>query len=154
MYKKFLCVLIVLIFCISVLRPAFAEEMTEREGTVVWAVAGASLSSSEGIRRTSGTSENGSAVYISTGIRHSKVFVSVKDTGCGIPKESIKKIWERFYKADASRGRDKSGTGLGLSIVREIIQAHGEQIDVVSTEGVGTEFTFLLPKGKSGKEDA
>ncbi len=98
-------------------------------------------------------SDNSSVIYISTGIRHSKVFVSVKDTGCGIPKDSIKKIWDRFYKADASRGRDKSGTGLGLSIVRDIIQAHGEHIDVVSTEGAGTEFTFLLPVGNSRNEE-
>ena len=62
------------------------------------------------------------------------------------PKESVKKIWERFYKTDPSRGKDKKGTGLGLSIVKEIIQAHGENIDVVSTEGVGTEFIFSLPR--------
>ena len=57
-----------------------------------------------------------------------------------------KKIFERFYKTDLSRGKDKKGTGLGLAIVKEIIQAHGENIDVVSTEGVGTEFIFSLPK--------
>ena len=50
------------------------------------------------------------------------------------------------YKTDLSRGKDKKGTGLGLAIVKEIIQAHGENIDVVSTEGVGTEFIFSLPK--------
>ena len=84
-------------------------------------------------------------IYITTGIRQRKVFISVKDTGIGIPRQSIKKIWDRFYKTDLSRGRDKTGTGLGLSIVREIIQAHGETIDVVSTEGAGAEFTFTLP---------
>ena len=78
--------------------------------------------------------------------KYEKVFVSVKDTGAGIPKDSIKKIWDRFYKTDISRGRDKKGTGLGLSIVKEIIQAHGENIDVVSTVGVGSEFIFTLPK--------
>ena len=78
--------------------------------------------------------------------RYEKIFVSVKDTGIGIPKDSLKKIWERFYKTDLSRGKDKKGTGLGLSIVKEIIQAHGENIDVVSTEGVGTEFIFSLPR--------
>lgn len=90
-------------------------------------------------------SKQGGTIYISTSLRQKKVFVSVKDNGCGIPKNSIKKIWERFYKSDASRGKDKKGTGLGLSIVREIIQAHDETIDVVSTENVGTEFTFSLP---------
>ena len=72
--------------------------------------------------------------------------VTVRDTGIGIPKDSQKKIFERFYKTDLSRGKDKKGTGLGLAIVKEIIQAHGENIDVVSTEGVGTEFIFSLPK--------
>lgn len=89
-----------------------------------------------------------SCIYISTLEKHEKVFVSVKDTGEGIPKESINKIWERFYKSDSSRGKDKKGTGLGLSIVKEIIQAHNENINVVSTKGVGTEFTFSLVRSK------
>ena len=63
----------------------------------------------------------------------------------GIPKDSIGRIWERFYKTDASRGKDKKGTGLGLAIVKEIIHAHHENINVISTEGVGTEFIFTLP---------
>ena len=57
-------------------------------------------------------------------------------------------IWDRFYKTDLSRGKDKKGTGLGLSIVKDIITAHNEYIDVVSTEGVGTEFSFGLPRMK------
>lgn len=91
-------------------------------------------------------SKEGSTIYIKTSVRHEKVFISVKDTGCGIPKQSLNKIWERFYKNDTSRGKDKKGTGLGLAIVKEIIQYHGENIDVISTEGVGTEFIFSLPK--------
>ena len=90
-----------------------------------------------------------STIYIQASSRYEKIFISVKDTGIGIPKDSIKKIWERFYKTDLSRGKDKRGTGLGLSIVKEIIQAHGENIDVISTEGVGTEFIFSLPKASS-----
>ncbi len=91
-------------------------------------------------------SHNDATIYIQTSVRYEKVFISVKDTGIGIPKDSVKKIWERFYKTDLSRGKDKRGTGLGLSIVKEIIQAHGENIDVISTEGVGSEFIFTLPK--------
>ena len=87
-----------------------------------------------------------SVIYIQTYLKYERVFISVKDTGIGIPKESIKKIWSRFYKTDLSRGKDKKGTGLGLAIVKDIIQAHGENIDVVSTEGVGTEFIFTLSK--------
>lgn len=93
-------------------------------------------------------SKNDSTIYISTSMRQKKVFVSVKDTGCGIPKDSIKKIWDRFYKSDSSRGKDKNGTGLGLSIVKEIISAHNEHIDVISTENVGTEFIFSLPSAE------
>ena len=71
-----------------------------------------------------------------------------KDYGIGIPRNALNKIWERFYKSDLSRGKDKKGTGLGLAIVKEAIQAHGENINVVSTEGVGTEFIFSLPKAE------
>lgn len=86
-----------------------------------------------------------SAITIETTEKNGKVFVSVKDTGIGIPKDSLKKIWERFYKTDLSRGKDKKGTGLGLAIVKEIVSAHNENINVISTEGVGTEFIFTLP---------
>lgn len=91
-------------------------------------------------------SHQDSVIYIQSSIRYEKIFISIKDTGIGIPRDSVKKIWDRFYKTDLSRGKDKRGTGLGLSIVKEIIQAHGENIDVVSTQGVGTEFIFSLPK--------
>lgn len=93
-------------------------------------------------------SEFDSSVTIETTERGEKAFISVKDNGIGIPRQSLNKIWERFYKTDLSRGKDKKGTGLGLSIVKEIIQAHNENINVISTEGVGTEFVFSLPKIK------
>jgi len=96
-------------------------------------------------------SHQDSTITIETTEKNDKVFVSVKDTGIGIPKDSLKKIWERFYKTDLSRGKDKRGTGLGLSIVKEIIQAHGENINCISTEGVGTEFIFTLPIAKDKK---
>lgn len=96
-------------------------------------------------------SHSNSKIKISTEEKGDKVFVSVKDYGIGIPRDSIKKIWERFYKTDTSRGKDKKGTGLGLSITKEIIQAHNENINVISTEGVGTEFIFSL--AKSAGED-
>ncbi len=84
-------------------------------------------------------------IKIETTQKGSKLFISVKDSGIGIPKDDIPKIWERFYKTDLSRGKDKKGTGLGLSITKEIIRAHDEHINVVSTEGVGTEFIFSVP---------
>ena len=87
-------------------------------------------------------------IYITVKEKGEKAQISIKDTGCGIAKEDIDKIWDRFYKSDSSRGRDKKGSGLGLSITKEVIQAHGENIDVVSTVGVGTEFIFTLELAK------
>ncbi len=93
-------------------------------------------------------SHNNSTIDIKVTDRFEKIFVSIKDSGIGIPKDSLKKIWERFYKTDLSRGKDKTGSGLGLSITREIISAHNENINVISTEGAGTEFIFTLQKSK------
>lgn len=93
-------------------------------------------------------SDNASSIFLETTEKNGKVFVSVKDNGCGIPKDSLSKVWERFYKIDASRGKDRKGTGLGLAIVKEIISAHNQNINVISTEGVGTEFIFTLEKAK------
>lgn len=93
-------------------------------------------------------SSDNSIIKAETSERHGTVFVSVKDSGVGIPKEKQHKIWDRFYKIDSSRGKDRKGTGLGLSIVREIIAAHNQNINVISTEGVGTEFIFTLEKSK------
>ena len=90
-------------------------------------------------------SHNESIVTIETTQRSEKIYVAVKDTGIGIPKDEQNKIWDRFYKSDLSRGKDKTGSGLGLAIVKEIIQAHGENINVISTEGAGTQFVFTLP---------
>ncbi|MDO5293250.1 MAG: HAMP domain-containing sensor histidine kinase [bacterium] len=90
-------------------------------------------------------SHHNSSIRILINERNNKAFISIKDYGIGIPKDSLKKIWERFYKTDLSRGKDKKGTGLGLSITKEIINAHNENITVISTEGAGTEFTFSLP---------
>ncbi len=98
-------------------------------------------------------SHSDSIIKIETTEKHNKVFVSVKDSGIGIPKDDLKMIWERFYKSDLSRGKDKKGTGLGLSITKEIIHAHGEHINVISTEGVGTEFIFSLALAEEANED-
>lgn len=94
-----------------------------------------------------------SIIKIETTEKHNKVFVSVKDSGIGIPKDALKLIWDRFYKSDLSRGKDKKGTGLGLSITKEIIQAHGEHINVISTEGAGSEFIFSLPVSDEDNDD-
>lgn len=98
-------------------------------------------------------SHQNSVIKLETTEKHNKIFISVKDSGIGIPKDELKLIWDRFYKSDSSRGKDKKGTGLGLSITKEIIRSHGENINVISTEGVGTEFIFSLPKSDIEDED-
>jgi signal transduction histidine kinase len=86
-----------------------------------------------------------STILIETTEKKSKIFVSIKDSGIGIPKDDLKFIFDRFYKSDLSRGKDKKGTGLGLSITKEIIHSHGENINLISTLGAGSEFIFTLP---------
>ncbi len=99
-------------------------------------------------------SHQDSSIKIETSEKRNKIFVSVKDSGIGIPKEELKMIWDRFYKTDTSRGKDKKGTGLGLSITKEIISAHNENINVISTLDEGTEFIFSLPRSvKNDEED-
>lgn len=98
-------------------------------------------------------SHNNSTIKIETRVKKTKLFVSVKDTGIGIPKESLNLIFDRFYKTDLSRGKDKRGTGLGLAIAKEIIHSHGENINVISTEGVGTEFIFTIQLAEDEEDD-
>lgn len=85
-----------------------------------------------------------STITVETTLKDDLILVSIQDQGIGIPKEFLDNIWNRFYKTDLSRGKDKTGTGLGLSIVKEIIQAHSEEIKVTSEVGKGTKFTFSL----------
>ena len=90
-------------------------------------------------------SHENSSIKIETTEKKNKLYISVKDYGIGIPKEELKLVWDRFYKSDSSRGKDKKGTGLGLSITKEIIHSHGENINVISTQDAGSEFIFTLP---------
>ncbi|WP_418790542.1 two-component system histidine kinase PnpS [Phosphitispora sp. TUW77] len=73
------------------------------------------------------------------------VKVAVKDTGIGISRDSIPRLFERFYRVDKARAREMGGTGLGLAIVKHILEVHGGSIDVESTVGIGSTFTFFLP---------
>ena len=93
-------------------------------------------------------SPSSSKIIISLYNQGDKQYCSVKDFGPGIPSDKIDKIFQRFYKSDSSRGRDKTGNGIGLSIVKEIIMAHNETIDVISTEGAGCEFVFSIKHAK------
>ena len=75
--------------------------------------------------------------------------VSIKDTGRGIPEKDLPRIFEKFFRVADSEGY-ATGTGLGLSIVKQIIEAHGSQIDVKSQVDVGTTFSFVLKSGPGG----
>lgn len=84
-------------------------------------------------------------VFVSCENKNNQVQLLVSDTGIGIPKEKISKIFDRFYKADSSRGRYSAGAGLGLSIVLEIIETHGGGIEVESRPDQGTRITVIFP---------
>ena len=75
-----------------------------------------------------------------------KCLIRVNDNGLGISEENMPRLFERFYRVDVSRSRTHGGSGLGLAIVKHIIDAHGESINVVSTIGIGSEFSFTLKK--------
>lgn len=75
-----------------------------------------------------------------------KVLVEVTDDGIGIAEQHLSRLFERFYRTDASRARSIGGSGLGLAIVKHILDAHNETINVRSTEGIGTTFAFTLQK--------
>lgn len=75
-------------------------------------------------------------------------YVGIKNTGEGLTKEEIPRVFDRFYKTDRSRGVDKNGVGLGLYIVRSIITLHGGDIIVRSVKGEYTEFVFSIPTAK------
>ena len=70
---------------------------------------------------------------------------SVKDNGVGIPEQDLPHLFERFYRVDKGRSRDRGGTGLGLSIVKHIVQLHGGHVSVESELGKGSVFSFSLP---------
>ncbi len=92
--------------------------------------------------------EDNKSIFISTNIKLDKVYVSIKDEGPGISLEDQKRIFDRFYKADYSRGKDKKGSGLGLSIVKEFILSQGENIELKSELNKGSEFIFTLTKSE------
>ena len=82
-------------------------------------------------------------------VEHDKdIEIFIRDNGLGISEEHIGRIFERFYRIDKSRSREKGGTGLGLSIVKHIIEAHHSHVRVKSKPNFGSEFSFKLHKGQ------
>ncbi len=99
----------------------------------------------------------GGMVHIDAGaMPEHRVFVSVRDNGIGIPKEDQARLFERFYRVDKARARERGGTGLGLAIAKEITTLHNGEIQVESEPNKGTRMTIILPtdlpEGKTGKE--
>jgi signal transduction histidine kinase len=87
----------------------------------------------------------GGAVRVALEDEGSRVRVRVADTGPGIPEDELPRIFERFYRVEKSRSREEGGTGLGLAIAKKILDLHGSTLDVDSTVGKGTTFSFALP---------
>jgi two-component system phosphate regulon sensor histidine kinase PhoR len=96
----------------------------------------------------------GGEVVVKLKATKKNVRVAVKDNGKGIPPEDLKRIFERFYRVEKSRSREKGGTGLGLAIVKHILEGHKSKIAVSSAVGKGSIFSFALPLVESQKEPA
>lgn len=85
-------------------------------------------------------------VNVSINVQEKEVWITVEDTGIGIPQKDIKRIFERFYRVDKTRSREIGGSGLGLSIVKHILEAHSSQIKVESEPKKGSKFAFSLKR--------
>lgn len=88
---------------------------------------------------------SGGEVHVMLDRKECLAVVNISDTGIGMPLETQTHIFDRFYRADSSRSRHTGGAGLGLSIVTAIVQQHGGQVGVTSTQGIGSTFTVSLP---------
>ena len=85
------------------------------------------------------------AVYVNGGIEEKMAVISVRDTGIGIPEADLPRIFERFYRVDKARSRERGGTGLGLAIAKEITEQHGGTMEIASVYGEGTTLTMKIP---------
>ena len=95
----------------------------------------------------------GGYVYVSVAMERHYVTISVKDTGIGIAKEDLSRIFDRFWRADASRARDAGGLGVGLALTKHIVERHEGYISVESEVGKGSTFVIYLPRERDDDED-
>ena len=95
----------------------------------------------------------GERIIVTTGLQDGFCLVQVKDTGPGISKENMERVFERFFRADRARSRGGGGFGLGLAITRQIVENHGGTIGVRSTPPCGTTFFFTLPLARPVSRD-
>ncbi len=98
--------------------------------------------------------KEGGKITIKAEVLPDRVVVSVIDTGIGISKEDLPRVWERFFQTKEAQGMRKAGFGLGLKIAREIVQRHGGEMGIESELGVGSRFFFHIPLKKPGAEPA
>lgn len=96
----------------------------------------------------------GGSIKVYVGFVYNDAYIKIIDTGIGIPKEDLDKIFERFYRVDKARTREMGGTGLGLSIAKEILDQNNSMIDIKSEVGKGTEVVIRIPtkQDKNNKE--
>lgn len=93
-------------------------------------------------------SQKDDPIILSAFSRGQNVVIQVEDTGRGIPAEHLPRVFDRFYRADGSRGRETGGTGLGLALVKAIVEAHHGAVSIVSEVGRGTTVTIKLPSSQ------
>jgi signal transduction histidine kinase len=98
--------------------------------------------------------KHGGKVFIRAQDAGTQIRIDVSDTGLGIPRDDQQRVWERFYRVERrGSSADIEGTGLGLAIVRGVIERHGGQIRLTSTEGKGTTFTFTIPRPHGSSQE-
>jgi two-component system sensor histidine kinase BaeS len=105
---------------------------------------------SNAIRHT----DPGGRVTIRTRTTDDDFVIEIVDTGTGIDRSDLEKVFDRFWRADASRSRATGGSGLGLAIVRKLAEAHDGTVTVASEVGVGSSFTVRLPRSRQAPDVA
>ena len=91
----------------------------------------------------------GGKIILNADALGSHMRISIEDTGTGIPRDAVARVFERFFRVDKARSREQGGTGLGLSIVKHIVETHGGTVSCQSELGRGSTFSFTLPISQS-----